>query len=166
METLRIKMKVGEHEFEAEGPVDVVQNQLASFKELIANVPKVQECETRKNTSTVEQQPQLPLEKILKVDGRVVSLTAKGETVEDAVLLILLGQKEFRNNQSVTGSEVMDGLKQSGYQLDRIDRIVDKLSDEGSIITVGMHRARRYRLSNTGVARALGIAKEVITTVP
>src|SRR5438477_7666462 len=36
METMRVKLKVGEHEFEAEGPIEAVQSQLATWKELIA----------------------------------------------------------------------------------------------------------------------------------
>jgi len=170
METLRIKMKVGEHEFEADGPIDVVQNQFALFKELIALAPKPAAPETPAQAPQEQNAPapitHIPLEKILKVDGRVVSLTARSETVEDAILLILLGQKESRNNQSVTGGEVMDGLKHSGYVMERIDRVMDKLASDGSIIAVGVHRGRRYRLSNTGLSRALIIAKEVIATVP
>ena len=170
METLKIKMKVGEHEFEAEGPIDVVQSQFALFKELITLVPKVAEPETPSQTPPQQNAstplPHLELEKITKVEGRIVSLTARSETVEDAILLILLGQKESRNNQSVTGAEVMDGLKHSGYAVERIDRVMDKLNDEGTIIAVGIHRGRRYRLSNTGLSKALIIAKEVIATVP
>lgn len=166
MDTLKIKMKIGEHEFEADGPAEIVQKQLASFKELIATAPNLQEPTPSKQHKAAENLPHLPLEKILKVDGRIVSLTAKCQTVEDAVLLVLLGQKENRNNQSVTGAEVIDGLKQSGYMLERIDRIMDKLTDDGSIITVGAHRSRRYRLSNTGLSKSLLIAKEVIGTVP
>jgi len=166
MDTLKIKMKIGEHEFEADGPSEIVQKQLASFKELIATTPKSQEPAPSQPHKAAEKLPHLPLEKILKVDGRIVSLTAKCQTVEDAVLLVMLGQKENRNNPSVTGAEVIDGLKQSGYMLERIDRIMDKLTDDGSIITVGAHRARRYRLSNTGLSKALLVAKEVIATVP
>jgi hypothetical protein len=72
----------------------------------------------------------------------------------------------MRISQEVTGAEVMDGLKQSGYLLPRIDRTMDKLAAEGTLISVGVHRGRRYRLSNAGLTKALNIAKEVIETVP
>jgi hypothetical protein len=165
----RLKMKIGDHEFEAEGPVDVVQAQFAAFKEMIANAhnQKLTEPPSEpKEESGTNELPHLPLEKIMKTEGRVVSLTARSETVDEAVLLILLGQKEFRSNQEVTGSEIQDGLKQSGYILPRIDRIMDKHSTDGSVITMGIHRGRRYRLSNQGLAKSLNIAKEVIATVP
>jgi hypothetical protein len=158
-------MKVGESEFEAEGPADVVQAQLAAWKELLSTAPK-QEPGKPTSLTPAGELPHLSLEKILKVDGRVVSLTARSETIDDAVLVLLLGQKESRNNQSVTGAELMEGLTQSGYSLPRIDKVMDKLSDEGSVITVGVNRGRRYRLSNTGLSKALMVAKEVIATVP
>ncbi len=165
----KLKIKIGEHEFEAEGPVEVVRDQFNTFKELIATVPtKVLETTlpAQQETKNNGPLPHLPIEKILKVDGRVVSLTARCETTEEAVLLILLGQKDFRTNQEATGSEVMDGLTQSGYRLDRVDRIMDKLTADGSVITVGVHRGRRYRLTNAGLTKALALAKEVIETVP
>jgi hypothetical protein len=136
---------------------------------MIATLPtqsrQPQEQERDKEQNSTSQLPHLPLEKIIKVEGRVVSLTARCESVDEAVMLILLGQKEFRNNQEVTGAEIMDGLKQSGYLLGRVDLVLDKLSKEGSTIIIGVHRARRYRLTNVGHSKALSIAKEVLTTV-
>ena len=37
METTRIRLKIGIHEFEAEGPTEIVNEQFASFKEMISN---------------------------------------------------------------------------------------------------------------------------------
>lgn len=166
----KLRIKIGDHEFDAEGPADVVQDQFAAFKEMIASLPSQsrqpqEQQRDREQNSTANALPHLPLEKIIKVEGRVVSLTARCESVDEAVMLILLGQKEFRNNQEVTGAEVMDGLKQSGYMLARVDTVLDKLSKEGSTITIGVHRSRRYRLTNVGHSKALSIAKEVIGTV-
>ncbi len=175
METHKLKIKIGDAEFEAEGSAETVQSQFEAFKELIANAARKQEpAAPQSPANQLEanlqlanlQLPHLPLEKILKVDGRVISLTAKCDSINEAVLLILLGQKEQRNNQEVTGSEIMDGLERSGYKLPRVDHVMNKLSDEGSVITMGIHRGRRYRLSNPGLTKALQVAKEVIATVP
>ncbi len=35
----RLKIKIGQHEFEAEGPADVVREQFQVFKDLIASAP-------------------------------------------------------------------------------------------------------------------------------
>ncbi len=165
----KLKVKVGEHEFDASGEVEIVQAQFDEFKELIrlvASAPQAKPLPAPPANQPTDALPHMPLEKILKVDGRVVSLTAKCDSIDEAVLLILLGQKESRNNQEVTGAEIMDGLEVSGYKLPRVDRTMDKLSSDGSVIVVGLHRARRYRLSNSGLAKALLIAKDVIATVP
>lgn len=169
MDEHKLKIKIGEYEFEASGPVEVVQAQFDEFKELIRSIapaPQTKVSPIPAANQSGEVLPPLPLEKILKVDGRVVSLTAKCDSIDEAVMLILLGQKESRNNQEVTGAEIMDGLEVSGYKLPRVDRTMDKLSGDGSVITVGLHRARRYRLSNSGLAKALLIAKDVLATVP
>ena len=167
MENYRLKVKLGEHEFEAEGPVDVVQAQFAAFRELIGSVAATAPSTDQKiPNGSIASLPHLPLERIMKVEGRMVSLTAKCDTVQEAVLLLLLGQMEFRSNQEVTGAELMDGLKQSGYILPRVDKVLDALSADGNAITVGVNRGRRYRLTNQGKSQALLIAKDVLTTVP
>ncbi len=162
-----IKIKIGEHEFEAEGPVEIVQADFAAFKELVAALPaKATEAPAPQVATPPDQQSLIPLDKIMKVEGRRVSLTARSETVDEAALLILLGQKDLRTNQEVTGAELMDGLRVSGYAIDRVDRVMDKLAAEGQVVTMGVHRGRRYRLTNKGLAKAQDIAREITSTVP
>ena len=163
----RLKIKIGDHEFEAEGPAETVQAQFRVFKELIAKTPG------RKGLEPGELQPppvpknnsQLRLDSIMKTEGRVVSLTARANLLEDAILLIILGQKTFRSIDGVTGSEIVDGLKVSGQPADRIDRVITKLADDGHVIITGVRRAKRYRLTNQGLAKAQEIAKAIIALV-
>jgi hypothetical protein len=171
MDIQKLKMKIGDHEFEAEGPIEIVQAQFAAFRELISSLPAHAPKQADVGSAIPEEKsadllPNVALDKIMKADGRVLSLTARCDSIDEAVLLILLGQKEFRSNQEATGAEIMDGLKQSGYRVPRIDRLLDKLTLDGDIITIGVHRGRRYRLTNMGLTKALDIAKEVVTTVP
>ena len=164
----RLKIKIGDHEFEAEGPAETVQAQFRVFKELIAKTPE------RKGLEPGEPPPpppvpknnsQLRLDSIMKTEGRVVSLTARANLLEDAILLIILGQKTFRSIDGVTGSEIVDGLKVSGQPADRIDRVITKLADDGHVIITGVRRAKRYRLTNQGLAKAQEIAKAIIALV-
>src|SRR5262245_54066226 len=39
METQRLRVKIGPHEFEAEGPPDTVSKQYADWREMIASLP-------------------------------------------------------------------------------------------------------------------------------
>jgi hypothetical protein len=46
-----------------------------------------------------------------RTEDRVVSLTARPATIEDAALLILLGQRVSRGNDAVTGGEIIGVVK-------------------------------------------------------
>jgi hypothetical protein len=173
MDSYRIKVKIGDNEFDAEGPPDLVKAQFEAFKEIITSLPP------RNDTPIVQPVQQVPFiqavaqeseqanfEKMFKAEGRVISLTALPANVMDAVLLTLFGQRTFRNNDSITGAEIKDGLVQSGYRVDRVDRFIDKLTGEGLVIKIGIGKASRYRLTNQGLARALGLARDVLATIP
>jgi hypothetical protein len=166
-------MKIGDHEFEAEGTPENVQAQLEAFKELMLasqskNADNAQDdsAEAQVKQEVKTDSPHVPLERILHVSGRVVSLTALPSSTEAAALLIVLGHKNLRNNESVTGQEIGDGLAQSGRPVARTDRVMDKAISEAYIMKSGFKRSTRYRLTNLGNQRALAIARELIATLP
>src|SRR5688572_17943197 len=105
MPDYRLKIKIGDHEFDAEGPADVVQAQFEVFKELVLTAPASKPADHK----PTERQPEengnggggngdtpLELDKIMRSDGRLVSLTVRAESVDDGVLLIMLGQRQYR----------------------------------------------------------------------
>jgi hypothetical protein len=170
MEPNKLKIKIGQHEFEAEGPSEVVQSQFEAFRELVSALPpqKPADAEPTPAASSPQAVPsnaEPSLERIMKVDGRIVSLTARRESLDDEIILVLFGQKMFRNNDSVTGAEVIDGLKLTGRTVRRIDYQLDKMAKAGDAIVIGTGRARRYRLTNTGLAKARDIANSILATV-
>ena len=170
METQKLKLKIGDHEFEAEGPVTIVQAQFEAFRELVQRLPARAEPPTQTNAAPVAA-PQAPagadldIGRIMSQDGRLVSLTARGASVEDEILLVLLGQKVLRNNDSVTGGEVIDGLRLTGRTVQRVDYYLDKMTTTGDVMTIGVRRARRYRLTNTGSTKAREVARTLIANV-
>jgi len=173
MDHYKLKIKIGMHEFEAEGEQSMVQSQFEAFKQLIANqelsnaernAGYVAQKET--DTGINANESSLMLDKITRIEGRIVSLTARPEAIEDAALVILLGQRTFRSNDSVTGSEVIDGLRQSGFSVTRVDWRLEKLASQGLIIKIGANRASRYRLTNQGMNKAQGVARNLIALVP
>jgi len=173
MSDYRLKIKIGDHEFEADGPVEAVQSQFEIFKNLITTIPT-----NKPETAAPENQeipPQTPasqdisksdLDRIFRSERRIISLTISPSSDVDAVLLILYGQRHYRNNESPTGGEILDGLEQSGYRAIRIDRIVTGLSSEGAVIITGRHRGKRYRLTNQGVVRTEGIVRDALAKLP
>jgi hypothetical protein len=175
-DTYRLKIKLGADEFEAEGPIQVVQSQFAAFKELVearqqfaATQPPVVIPTLPVNADTPK--PETPvinerLDKIMQLSDRVVSLTARPTSGEDAVLLLLYGQKVLRQNDAVTGSEITQGVSATGgLAINRVDRLLDKLSDGGDVIVIGERRGRRYRLTNAGVAKARQVASDLLAIV-
>jgi hypothetical protein len=170
MDNYKLKIKIGDNEFEAEGPTETVQAQFAAFRDLVANLPKP-DLTPALTPNTPEprtlrgDKSELMLDRIMKHDGRIVSLTARGATLEDEIMLLLLGQKNLRNNDSVTGGEIIDGLRLTGRTVNRVDYQLDKMTTAGYVITIGTGRARRYRLTNQGFAKAQEIAMTLMETV-
>lgn len=165
MDTYKLKIRIGDAEFEAEGPVETVQAQFEAFKEMMTVTP-VKPHEPSQEPGQVRTAEPMALDKIMKVDGRLVALTAhSNREVDQAVLLVMLGQKTFRTNDAVTGGEIIDGLKESGHVVSRIGGVLDKLASQGHVIKVGVGKASRYRLTTKGFARAQEIAREVLALV-
>jgi hypothetical protein len=173
METTRIKAKIAEHEIDAEGPVEIVQSQFEAFLKAVCVIPshkqesrKSHVPEVKEKSSDPDGMPHIPIEKIMHLSGRVVSLTAIPKSATDAALLIMLGQKDLRDNISVTGQEIGDGLAQSGREVPRVDRVMDQALKEQHVLKTGVKRGTRYRLTNIGLSRAWTIANELIESLP
>ena len=103
-------------ESEASGPVDVVQAQWEAFSDL---VKRQQGSDTRgdgpidAHTDAVDAhvaEAGAALDRIMKHDGRCVSLAAPGASPDDEILLLLLGQQMLRANHLVMGGELLQGL--------------------------------------------------------
>ena len=82
MAEYRLKVKVGEHEFEADGPVETVKEQFEAFKDLIESLPK-NKVETTASATSIDTpalQPITPVatanvDRIFRAENRVISLT-------------------------------------------------------------------------------------------
>lgn len=174
--TTRLKTKIGEHEFDAEGSPEYVREQFQAWQELVklaTTVPvRSGQSDSKPSGAPAEENPNdtsnsdADLTKIVRVEGRSISLTARPASVHDAVLVMMYGQKSLRNNDSVTGAELLGGLGTTGgFAIGRLDRILDKLADDGDVMSFGERRGKKYRLTNTGIAKARAIARDLIASV-
>lgn len=172
----RLKMKIGPHEFEAEGTDKFVQKQFEAFKELVSGFPPTAPAQQIQSApargETVPQASNATsngkrLSKIMRVEDRVVSLTVHPGNIYEAIMLLLYGQKELRQNESVTGAEVMEGLASTGgfSSVTRVDRYLESLAGGGDVIVIGEHRAKRYRLTNAGYTHAATLADNLAASV-
>jgi hypothetical protein len=157
MDSTRLKIKIGNHEFEAEGPVDLVKQQFETFKELISSAPQTAQL-PQSPTGNNGKDSKILFDKICRVEGRLISLMVKPKTEGEAALVIMLAQRAYRDNDTVTASEISDGLEESGYCFGRLDRVMKPLTDEGSAVQIGAKKGTRYRLTNPGIAKARAIA--------
>jgi hypothetical protein len=174
----RLKIKVGEHEFEASGEPEDVKEQYRMFVELVgtmARTPHPQpQTPSLNDTPEVDSSTpspstpanELALTKIMKQEGRVVSLTVRPKSLVDAIMLLMLGHKVIRNSEYTTGAELIDGLKTSGgITFSRIDKLMEKISDDGDIIVTGERRGKKYRMTNAGMTKARQIAQDLLAQV-
>jgi hypothetical protein len=172
--TIRLKTKIDQHEFDAEGPIDTVNQMFADFKELV----KTATAQTQKSPAMTPVLATIPnefndvpigvteLSKIMKIDGRVVSLTVRPKSIEDAVLLLIYGQRVLQEKELTTGGELMDGLLATGgLMVGRIDRLLEKIGRDGDVIVAGARRSKRYRLTNSGLLKVRQLASEYLATV-
>ena len=156
----RVKIKVGEHTFEAEGSPEDVKEQYRLFVDLIGSMPQAPQPipQTPSPQEPVYIQTLPPpttvtvnegaLDKIMNVDGRIVSLTVRPKSLQEAILLLLLGHKALRASEYTTGAEIIDGLKTTGgLTFSRIDKLMEKISDDGDIIINGERRGKKYRMT-------------------
>jgi hypothetical protein len=106
------------------------------------------------------------LSKIMKVENRIVSLTVPTGSIEEAVLLLLYGQRMMRNNETATGSEIVDGLEATGgMEVGRSDRLFERTARSGDVIMIGERRGKKYRLTNAGLNKARAIASRLLALV-
>ena len=182
MEPFRLKLKVGPHEFEAEGEQESVERQLAVWRELIstpsaasqptASAPPAPPADPNSGPADGTQPAafaasRAEYDKLFRHDGRVVSLTVMpngGKRTADGALLILLGQKIYNGVDLVTGQTIIDGLKQSGVTVERMDRSWGEHL-KVNVLRIGQHRGVKYRLTNPGVQRANELVKEMLQLV-
>ena len=177
MEPFKLRFKIGQHEFEAEGDKETVERQLAVWRDLITQLPSppppaggLTPPAPNSATGAAPAAPPPPAsdsvdyDKLFRQDRRgVVSLTVlpQGDrALPSAGLLVMLGRKHYVDEDLVGGAWLLDGLRQSGMAAERADRVFDDYYPQ-FVTTVGAHRAIRYRLTNLGMARALELAKEL-----
>jgi hypothetical protein len=164
MSITKLKIRTGPHEFEAEGDGETVMEQFRMFREMIAADAAPAAAVTPAAQPSQAAAP-LPLNRLFRVGARIVALSVSAKP-DDAVLMLILGQKHFLKNENVSGAEIMEGLRQSAIRLPRADLILARHADQGIIVMTGRRRMRRYRLSAAGLERAQHIARTLISQIP
>jgi len=105
--------------------------------------------------------------RVLKREGDTYVLSPKfppsadGSERFEAAAMVLLAGYDQSGDVPITGSRLLKSMKLTGYNLERVDRALDSLEQRGLILTEGVRRGRRYRLSESGRAEARKLAQEL-----
>ncbi len=181
--THRIKIKLGDAEFDAEGPSDLINAQFSAFLEAVSNAtpkaapaPVAPSSDASGDAANANSAASVPtaatpnapsvsgdtLSRVFKVND-TVSLLATPKTdkpAADALLAILYGYDRMKSISAVTGTTLMKAAKQSGINIDRIDRVMGTRDE--FVNFAGVKKGRRYSLNNRGTEEAEKIIRKMI----
>lgn len=181
MATQRLKLKVGPHEFEAEGDHDQVMAQLQIWQQLIAGsataAPPMPHAASQEAggydpiaKTDVRDLERAELGKMfIHTEGtQEISLRyiPPSDTKEqDAILLILLGYRVLEDKPEILVTWLKAALEKSGLTADRVDRLATPLANDRLLLKRGRGKGGVYQLTNKGVVAATNLAREMLEHV-
>jgi hypothetical protein len=177
MENYRVRMKVGVHEFEADGPKEEIDALFSQWREMIRGSAGELPLNHRLEDVRSLAPPAPPdsgdvsvddLAHVYAVDDRrdlvaLRSLPTGESRYADAVLLVLYGYRRLREIDEVLVTNLKASLDASGSSPARIDRIAEPSIREGLLLKGGKAKGGRYRLTTQGVARAENLVRTLLS---
>lgn len=154
--THRIKVKIGEAEFEAEGPVELVKQQYSAFLDAVSkhSSPMVPIGTTGNPSAHRDATPE-ELSLVFKQEKDSISLLRTPKTDNpkaDALIVLLYGFLKLQDQRAVGAPTLVKAAVASGLGLDRLDRTFDARSSW--IHATGQRKGKRYTLTNPGIVEA------------
>ena len=161
-EAVKLRMKIGDHEFEAEGPREVVSAQLETWKQLARlNADVVPET----GLGTPPQHVFAVHEKEQLVSLRV-NLYGQRRNADAALLLLYGYSTRFANgNAEVSARRLKAALAASGHRPKRVDRAVAPYIEAGLVDKVGSHKSAAYVLTASGHVHAAALALRLAKSI-
>jgi hypothetical protein len=162
----RLKVRVADSEFDAEGPEDTVKVQFEAFLAALDSTGKPsQNGKAKANASDAGKGHEDLLAdgtwgRFYKLEGdedvSLKVLPATDDRNADALVLLLYGYLMLRQLDAVPSPRLLNMAKKSGLGLDRIDRNIPT-SHSRYISRGGTRKGCRYGLNNQGQAYAQGL---------
>jgi len=188
MENLKLRIKLGNCEFEGEGPKNCILEQFGVFQKLFremtvnheldiindntpfldASLPSLSSPQTKGFSSAEVEEPlqkilhQLPVSPFL-----TCSILPLGKNKDaDTVLILLLGFRVFRNKKEVSVLNLNQALKKSGISPHRLDRMLSVHSKGQLVLKAGKGKGGGYQLTQKGALRAQELAINLSNLLP
>ena len=151
---LRLKDPSGA-EFEAEGTAEFILNEKTSFLEDLKhkNAPPGQRTAPDRH----EEPPKADFwDRVVSLKGDLLELRIKSpETgAAEAALILMAANRALNGKEDLGAMTLSKALKTSGYEPDRLDRLLSKEIREGRATASGTKRNRTYRLTQKGLEKA------------
>jgi hypothetical protein len=163
----KLRVRVGKHQFTAEGPPREVTAQFTAFQQLVAddNIVLKKQGVAGLSSHHPENPSTAYLRKILRYDkrNRNISLIAHptGDRKQaEMILLLLLAYRHWLDEETVPVTALTRGLRESGCKVSRVDRVLADSLQEGLVLKLGTAKGTKYRLTPRGLSRADEVAKE------
>ncbi len=169
-ETHKLRIKIGDAEFEAEGSEASVKVQYEAFLAALAmkhatsvTMEKPAEGSIATSGETDSDQERDLIAKAFNASEDLVSLKylPKGDAKEaDALLLLLFGYSRLRSAESVLGTQLLRAARQSGLSIERVDRYIGK--HDAYLLKGGARKGLKYSLNNQGVMKSKELLKQLL----
>jgi len=162
IEVVKLRMKIGVHEFEAEGPRDLVTAQLETWKQL-AGLDAAGTADGR----TAAADPALRALFTADAEQKLIRLRVSpgGQRRNaDAALLILYGYHTWfaaTDDEEVPATRLKAALAASGHRPKRLDRVLAPHLAAGLVLKGGRHRHETYALTMPGRQHAAALARRL-----
>jgi hypothetical protein len=162
--TLRLRMKIDSHEFEAEGPSEVVLAQLQTWGQLTGLSSRIPAGEIAAPPAAAGPDPFVS--QLFAVDAaqQLVTLRASlhgRQRNANAALLLLFGFATISpagNGQEITPTRLAAAMHASGYPLERVDRALRPYLAAGLVHRSGRRKQPAYTLTAAGQRHAAALA--------
>ena len=176
LNALRLRVKGGEWEFEAEGDRKSVAQQFDKFQQLVhscrAIVPQTPTSQLPQSENPpvpsfkTDDRPLPPLDRTFETDPHSSLLLCRtppsGQHREaNLVLLLLLGYRELRGVNDVPVLALKEAIKQCLHPVLRLDRILHDYAKDRFVLKIGRGKGGKYRLTPLGIIKASAIAAQV-----
>lgn len=169
MDNLRFKVRVGEKEFEAEGPREAVEARWMEARDWILshtpnNKEQIPTIEKAAESLQKDENPIFDVDKGRRT-VRLRVLPPRGEVLQrlsNALLLLLYGYHEILNRPEIPVTRIAEDLRMSGFAgLKRLSRAFVRLETEGLAARNGAGKGTNYRATNPGLTAARTLAKSL-----
>jgi hypothetical protein len=164
----RIKVKLGDAEFEAEGAEDKVQAQYDQFLAACTHVspktgnkPPLGKQDAREAADLDDAMIAKAFE--LRSDGVVTLRRRPPDTMEsaDKIALLLYGYRRLKNEEHVLATQLLRAASLSGLGIERIDRAADAYMPT-FIMRGGQKKGTNYLLTTQGIGKAAELAMQLL----